>query len=130
VRATLPPSGYLALYRSAAATCPGMRWTLLAAVGQVESGHGRNVGPSSAGAVGPMQFMPTTFRAYAVDGDGDGRTDPMSPADAVFTAARYLCGGGAGSASGVRAALFRYNHAQWYVDLVLQVEQRLVATQP
>jgi Transglycosylase SLT domain len=130
VRATLPPSDYLRLYRSAAATCPGLRWTLLAAVGQVESGHGRNVGPSSAGAVGPMQFLPTTFGAYAVDGDRDGRTDPMSPADAVFTAARYLCTGGAGSPSGVRAALFQYNHAQWYVDLVLRVEQQLVATQP
>jgi len=130
VRATLPPSGYLALYRSAAATCPGLRWTLLAAVGQVESGHGRNVGPSSAGALGPMQFLPATFRAYAVDGDHDGSTDPMSPADAVFTAARYLCSGGAGSASGVPGALLRYNHAQWYVDLVLRVEQQMIAQQP
>jgi soluble lytic murein transglycosylase-like protein len=125
VRATLPPSQYMALYRSAAETCPGMRWTLLAAVGQVESGHGRNVGPSSAGAVGPMQFMPATFRGYAVDGDADGRTDPLSPADAIFTAARYLCEGGAGSPSGIRSALFRYNHASWYVDLVLRVEQQL-----
>jgi hypothetical protein len=130
VRATLPPSQYQELYRSAAATCPGLRWTLLAAVGQVESGHGRNVGPSSAGAIGPMQFMPATFRAYGVDGDSDGRTDPMSPADAIFTAARYLCQGGAGSPSGVRSALFRYNHATWYVDLVLHVEQQLPALNP
>jgi soluble lytic murein transglycosylase-like protein len=129
VRAAVPPSGYLALYRSAAATCPGLRWTLLAAVGQVESGHGRDVGPSSAGAVGPMQFMPATFRGYAVDGDGDGRTDPLAPADSVFTAARYLCASGAGSTSGVRGALLRYNHAQWYVDLVLRVEQQLVLSQ-
>ena len=120
------PPEYATLYRSAAATCPGMPWTLLAAVGQVESGHGRNGGPSSAGAVGPMQFLPATFRAFAVDGDADGRTDPLSPADSVFTAARYLCAGGAGSPSGVRGALFRYNHAQWYVDLVLGVESRLV----
>jgi hypothetical protein len=130
VRATLPPSGYLPLYRSAAATCPGLRWTVLAAVGQVESGHGRNVGPSSAGALGPMQFMPATFGAYAVDGDHDGLTDPMSPADSVFTAARYLCASGGGSASGVSGALLRYNHAQWYVDLVLRVEQQLLAEQP
>ena len=130
VRAALPPSDYFALYRSAARTCAGLRWTLLAAVGQVESGHGRNVGPSSAGALGPMQFMPATFRAYAVDGDHDGRTDPMSPADSVFTAARYLCASGAGSPSGVSGALLRYNHAQWYVDLVLRVEQRLLAEQP
>jgi membrane-bound lytic murein transglycosylase B len=125
VRAVVPPSDYGTLYRSAAATCPGLRWTLLAAVGQVESGHGRDVGPSSAGAVGPMQFLPSTFRAYAVDGDRDGRTDALSPADSVLTAARYLCASGAGTAAGVPGALFRYNHAQWYVDLVLRVEQQL-----
>ena len=114
-------------YRTAATTCPGLRWTLLAAVGQVESGHGRNNGPSSAGAVGPMQFMPATFAAHAVDGDGDGTADPWNPEDAVFTAARYLCGNGAGTAEGVRAALLRYNHADWYVDLVLATEQAIVA---
>jgi membrane-bound lytic murein transglycosylase B len=130
VQATSVPPAYLALYRSAASTCPGLRWTLLAAVGQVESGHGRNVGPSSAGAVGPMQFMPATFRGYAVDGDADGRTDPMAPADAVFTASRYLCASGAGTTSGVQRALLRYNHAQWYVDLVLRVEQQLLASSP
>jgi soluble lytic murein transglycosylase-like protein len=129
VRAQMPPSAYFALYRSAAATCPGMQWSLLAAVGQVESGHGRNVGPSSAGAVGPMQFMPATFAAYAVDGDRDGKRDAFNPADAIYTAARYLCqAGGGGSPSGVRAALFTYNHAQWYVDLVLGVQRKINAT--
>ncbi len=127
VRAQVPPSEYFALYRSAALTCPGMQWTLLAAVGQVESGHGRNVGPSSAGAIGPMQFMPATFAAYGVDGNRDGRRDAFDPADAVFSAARYLCEGGAGSDSEVRAALFTYNHAEWYVDLVLGVQRRIVA---
>lgn len=125
VRAQVPSSVYFHLYHAAARTCPGMDWTLLAAVGQVESGHGRNSAVSSAGAVGPMQFMPATFAAYAVDGDQDGVRDPWSPADAVFTAARYLCEGGAGSPGGVRAALFRYNRAEWYVDLVLAVQQRL-----
>jgi hypothetical protein len=127
VRAQLPPEEYFRLYRAAATTCHGMDWTLLAAVGQVESGHGRNAGVSSAGAVGPMQFMPATFASYAVDGDHDGRLDPYSPADSVFTAARYLCSGGAGTPSGVRAALFRYNRAQWYVDLVLSVQSQLRA---
>jgi hypothetical protein len=122
------PPAYLALYRSAAKTCPGMSWTLLAAVGQVESGHGRNDGPSSAGAIGPMQFRPQTFKAYAVDGNHDGRLDPWNPADAIFTAAHFLCvGGGGGSASGVQRALLHYNNAQWYVDLVLGVQQRIVA---
>jgi membrane-bound lytic murein transglycosylase B len=121
------PPAYLALYRSAATTCHGMDWTLLAAVGQVESGHGRNNGPSSSGAVGPMQFMPRTFAAYAVDGDHDGRRDPWDPADAIYTAAHFLCAGGAGSAAGVQRALLRYNNAQWYVDLVLAVQRRIAA---
>jgi membrane-bound lytic murein transglycosylase B len=102
-----------------------MDWTLLAAVGQVESGNGRNAGTSSAGAIGPMQFMPATFNAYAVDGNHDGRLDPYSPADAIFTAAHYLCTGGAGSPAGVRAALFRYNRADWYVELVLAVQAQI-----
>ncbi|WP_200941909.1 lytic transglycosylase domain-containing protein [Angustibacter sp. Root456] len=127
VRAQAPPAVYFDLYHAAARTCRGMDWTLLAAVGQVESGHGRNSAVSSAGAVGPMQFMPRTFAAYAVDGDHDGRLDPWAPADAVYTAARYLCSGGAGSPSGVQAALLRYNHAQWYVDLVLAVQTQLRA---
>jgi membrane-bound lytic murein transglycosylase B len=129
VQARMAPAAYLALYRAASATCPGMPWTLLAAVGQVESGHGRNNGPSSAGAVGPMQFMPRTFAAYAVDGDHDGVTSPWSPADAVFTAAHYLCVNGGGSASTVRKALFAYNRAQWYVDLVLAVQAQIEAAQ-
>jgi membrane-bound lytic murein transglycosylase B len=127
VTAQLPPAAYFALYRAAAQTCPGMPWTLLAAVGQVESGHGRNNGPSSAGAVGPMQFMPATFARYAVDGDHDGVASPWSPADAVFTAARYLCVNGGGSPATVRQALFAYNRAQWYVDLVLAVQAQIGA---
>jgi membrane-bound lytic murein transglycosylase B len=75
-----------------------------------------------------MQFMPRTFQLYAVDGDHDGIASPWSPADAVFTAARYLCASGAGSPSTVRKALFAYNHATWYVDLVLGVQAQLVAS--
>lgn len=123
------PVLYERLYRQAATSCPGTDWTLLAAVGQVESGHGRNNGPSSAGAIGPMQFMPATFAAYAVDGDHDGTTDAWSPADAIWTAARYLCesGADAGTDDGVRRALFAYNHAQWYVDLVLGAQRGIRA---
>lgn len=128
VRVQAPPSTFFDLYQAAAPTCPGLPWTLLAAVGQVESGHGRNNGPSSAGAVGPMQFMPRTFAAYAVDGDHDGRTDPWSSADAVFTAARFLCSNGAGTPGGVTRALLRYNNAQWYVDLVRGVQVQLERT--
>lgn len=123
------PAAFEALYQQAAQTCPGLRWTLLAAVGQVESRHGVHNGPSSAGAVGPMQFMPRTFAAYGVDGDGDGVADPWSPADAIFSAARYLCanGAGGGTPESDRRALLRYNDAQWYVDLVLGVEAEIVA---
>ena len=131
VAAMAIPPEYLATYQAAASTCTGMSWTLLAAVGQVESGHGRNVGPSSAGAIGPMQFMPATFASYAVDGDRDGTTDAWDPQDAIFSAAHYLCslGAEAGSADGIQHALFGYNHAQWYVDLVLSAQSAIIADQ-
>jgi Transglycosylase SLT domain len=116
------PTAYLALYRSAATTCPGLGWPVLAAIGQVESGHGTNVGPSSAGAMGPMQFLPSTFDAYAVDGNGDGVTDIWNPADSIFSAARYLCANGAGSGPrGLYNAIWHYNHVDWYVQMVINV---------
>jgi len=113
------------LYMSGATQCPGLSWTVLAAIGQVESGHGRNNGPSSAGAVGPMQFLPSTFALYAVDGDRDGRTSPWDAYDAVPAAARLLCAAGAGQGgAGLQRAVFAYNHAQWYVDEVLALAAR------
>ncbi len=116
------PVTFLALYRAAAATCPGLPWPVLAAIGQVETGHGTNPNDSSAGAQGPMQFLPSTFAAYAVDGDGDGSADIRNPADAIFSAAKYVCANGAGhSDAGLRRAIFRYNHANWYVALVLRI---------
>jgi membrane-bound lytic murein transglycosylase B len=116
----LPPSAeFLSLYKSAASYCPGLSWTILAAIGQVESGHGRNDGPSYAGAMGPMQFMPATFAAYAVDGNGDGVTDIWNPADAIYSAAKYLCANGAGGGgSALYNAIWHYNHADWYVAMV------------
>lgn len=111
---------YLALYQQAARVCPGLSWTVLAAIGQIESDHGRNTGPSSAGALGPMQFMPATWRIYGVDGDGDGKADIMDPYDAVPAAAKYLCASGAGrGAAGLARAVFAYNHSQVYVNDVL-----------
>jgi membrane-bound lytic murein transglycosylase B len=117
-----PSAQYLSLYKAAAGTCPGLSWTVLAAIGQVESGHGRNPSTSSAGAMGPMQFMPATFAAYAVDGNNDGVRSIMDPADAIYTGAHYLCANGAGrSASALAKAIFHYNHAAWYVAMVLKL---------
>jgi membrane-bound lytic murein transglycosylase B len=121
------PGGYFALYKAAAATCPGLRWEVVAAIGQVETGHGTNVKVSSAGAQGPMQFMPATFAAYGVDGGGDGRIDIWDPADSVFSAANYLCANGAGSPRKLRGAIWRYNHADWYVAMVLRIADQLAA---
>jgi hypothetical protein len=115
------PADMLALYQQATAQrCPGMPWSVLAAVGKVETNHGRNVAVSSAGALGPMQFMPPTWRAYGVDADGDGIADVMSPVDSVHGAAHYLCASGAGNPLRLRDAIWAYNHADWYVDLVLE----------
>ena len=115
------PAPYLALYRSASATCPGLPWTVLAGIGAVETGHGANVHRSVKGAVGPMQFLPSTFAAYGVDGNGDGVADIHNPADAIYSAARYLCLWGAGrGGQALYDAIWAYNHADWYVRLVVQ----------
>ncbi|MDQ4069448.1 MAG: lytic murein transglycosylase [Actinomycetota bacterium] len=119
------PAEYLDLYRRAAATCPGLPWTVLAAIGSAESSHGRSSlpgvgsGANSAGAMGPMQFLADTWAAYGVDGDGDGGVDVYRPADAVFGAANYLCASGAGDPSRLAEAIWAYNHADWYVTAVL-----------
>ena len=120
------PPAYRALYQAAASTCPGLSWTVLAAIGQVETHHGSGAMVSSAGALGPMQFMPATFVRYAVDGDHDGKADIMNPADSIYTAARYLCANGAGGGdAGLYNAVWHYNHADWYVQLVLSLAGKI-----
>ncbi len=90
---------------------------ILAGINAVETNFGTNLGPSSAGALGWMQFMPATWEMYGVDANGDGVNDPNNPEDAIYAAAGYL------SASGMPAdtygAIFAYNHAAWYVEEVL-----------
>jgi len=110
---------WISLYQQAASTCPGLPWQVLAAIGQVESDHGRNNGPSSAGAVGPMQFLPSTFKLIGVDANHDGSANPLDPFDAVYSAAKLLCGDGAGTKASLYSAIFSYNHADWYVREVL-----------
>ncbi len=118
------PANYLELYQeSAAGYCPGLSWTVLAAIGEIESGDGANDGPSSAGALGPMQFMPSTWRTWGTDGFGQtGPPDIMDPLDAVPSAARLLCADGAADGgAALAAAIFDYNHAHWYVSEVLDL---------
>jgi hypothetical protein len=90
---------------------------ILAGLTDVESGFGKNLGPSSAGAVGWTQFMPSTWRRFGVDADGDGRKDPNSAPDAIFAAGRYLRH--LGAPGDWRRALFGYNHSLDYVNAVL-----------
>ncbi|HWL32491.1 MAG TPA: lytic murein transglycosylase [Gaiellaceae bacterium] len=102
-----------------AAAAYGVPWQVLAAINKIESNFGRNMGPSSAGAVGWMQFMPDTWLRWGTDGNGDGLADPWNPEDAIPSAARYLAA--ANGRTDISRAIFAYNHAQWYVDDVLQL---------
>jgi hypothetical protein len=122
--AEVPPA-YLAAYRRAARTCPHLSWALLAAVGKVESNHGRGWPPrwantpgiargteNYAGAGGPMQFLASTWARWGRGGD---RWDYR---DAVPAAARKLCADGVARGDPA-AALFAYNPSQRYVASVL-----------
>ena len=106
------PPDQLPAIRAAAASC-GLPWEVLAAVARVESEFGRNMRTSSAGAIGYGQFLPSTWAAYGAGGD------PYDYHDALPAMARYLCASGGGQ--DIRRALFAYNRADWYVDLVLSV---------
>jgi murein DD-endopeptidase MepM/ murein hydrolase activator NlpD len=97
----------------------GIPWQVLAAINKIESNFGANMGPSSAGALGWMQFIPDSWMRWGMDGDGDGIANPWDPEDAVFSAARYLAA--AGAHDDLSRAIFAYNHAQWYVDDVLEL---------
>jgi hypothetical protein len=92
-------------------------WQVLAGINEIETDYGRNLSVSSAGAVGWMQFLPSTWKEWGVDANGDGVADPYNPVDAIFTAARYLHA--AGASSNISKSIFAYNHAGWYVQSVL-----------
>jgi murein DD-endopeptidase MepM/ murein hydrolase activator NlpD len=97
----------------------GVPWEVLAAINKIESNFGQNMGPSSAGALGWMQFIPSSWDRWGMDADGDGIADPWNPEDGVYAAARYLAA--AGAHEDLSRAIFAYNHAQWYVDDVLRL---------
>lgn len=109
----------------------GVRWALLAAVGDVETRHGRarlpgvRAGTSAGGAAGPAQFTPATWAAYGQDASGDGRLDVYDPRDAIPAMAAFLRAHGA---PGDEArALFAYNASHAYVQRVLARAQRYAA---
>lgn len=133
------PAQYIPIYQGAAKKY-GINWILLAAIHKIETNFGSGDVTSSAGAIGPMQFMPKTwigwgypgnpslsqmsninliskYGGYGVDGNGDGKADPTNVADAVYTAAKYLAANGAGN--DISGAIFAYNHANWYVSEVI-----------
>ncbi|MFI6488376.1 lytic transglycosylase domain-containing protein [Streptomyces sp. NPDC050564] len=155
------PASVFAAYRHAEAelarTAPGcrLRWQLLAAIGQVESGQARGgrvtadgttvapiLGPRLDGgafalvrdtdggaydgdpvydrAVGPMQFIPSTWARWGTDGNGDGRADPDNVFDAALAAGRYLCAGGRdlSEPAELDRAVLGYNHSEAYLRTV------------
>jgi murein DD-endopeptidase MepM/ murein hydrolase activator NlpD len=112
---TIPP--FLLNIYQGCGTQYGIPWEVLAAINRIETAFGTNLNVSTAGAVGWMQFLPSTWEAYGVDANGDQRKDPYNPWDAICAAARYLRA--AGGAEDLRTAIFAYNHADWYVDEVL-----------
>ena len=102
-------------------------WQILAAINEIETDYGRNLSVSSAGAVGWMQFMPSTWKQWGIDANGDGVADPYNPVDAIFSAARYLHA--AGASTNLSKAIFAYNHADWYVQSVL-LRAKLIGGMP
>jgi hypothetical protein len=131
------PAEYLRIYQSAGAAVGG--WEYLAAIGKVETNHGRarlpgvRSGVNSVGCCsGPMQFsivgQPSTWDSYGVDANRDGKKSPFDPEDAIPAAARYLEASGA--PADWDAAIFAYNHAAWYVAEVKQWAERYRGAPP
>jgi cell wall-associated NlpC family hydrolase len=127
------PAAMLALYQGAAATCSGLPWTVLAAIGTIESDNGESTlpgvhnGANAAGAEGPMQFEPSTFAAYDEPVPPGGATppSPYDPTDAVYAAARLLCANGASGGVDIPGAVYAYNHSAAYVAQVLTLAEAL-----
>ena len=120
----MPPRFLIPIYMEA-----GRRfhvpWQVLAAINAVESDYGRNLNTSSAGAIGWMQFMPAHLEAVRHGRRRPQRANPYDPRDAIFSAARYLAA--AGAATDVPRAIFAYNHANWYVNMVLTRARAIAA---
>jgi membrane-bound lytic murein transglycosylase B len=120
VRIAKPPAPRLLLrwYREAGRRF-GVPWSALAAINFVESRFGTVRNDSTAGAQGPMQFLPATWRAYGLGGD------VHDPHDAIIGAANFLRANGA--ARDLRTALYRYNHSPLYVDALVRYSRRIAS---
>jgi hypothetical protein len=110
------PPFLLPIYQ-ACGTEYGIPWEILASINKIETGFGTNLNVSSAGAVGWMQFLPSSWEMYGLDANGDGRKDPYNPVDAICAAAHYLKV--AGGQKDLYDAILAYNHADWYAQEVL-----------
>jgi len=173
ISAAAIPAAALSAYQraetviNAADTSCNLRWQLVAAIGRIESDHGRyggnqldtdgvavpgiygialdgtrntaRISDTDAGqfddddrwdrAVGPMQFIPSTWSVVGVDADGDGQRNPQDIDDAALASAVYLCSGeeDLSTLPGQRSAVHRYNHSNAYVDAVLAVMNSYLA---
>ena len=114
------PPFLLPIYQ-ACGTEYGIPWQVLASINKIETAFGTNLNVSSAGAMGWMQFIPSSWEMYGVDANGDGRKDPYNPVDAICAAGNYLKA--AGGSENLYDAIFAYNHADWYVQEVLLYAQ-------
>lgn len=113
------PADFLKYYQEAGKKY-GVPWQVIAGIGMAENAHGRNKGVSSANAQGPMQFLPSTWAAEGVDGNGDGKKDINEPADAIYGTANYLAhNGGSKGPDGIRKAILTYNHSIEYLNSVV-----------
>ncbi|GAA3838494.1 NlpC/P60 family protein [Streptomyces coacervatus] len=134
------PADYLLLYRQAATTCPGLDWSVPAAIGKVETDHGRSTlpgvhnGTNYAGARGPMQFLGSTFAQviakHPLPRFASHMPSPYDPRDSIYAAVALLCDAGARNKHDLQHAIFAYNHANWYVAKVLAVAQSYRRSSP
>jgi hypothetical protein len=111
------PDDYMKAFQEAAGRYDlgqGGVWAL-AAVARIESNFGKGMSAEQLSSVGPLGITADHWKQYAVDGDGNGRIRHSSPADSAATLARMIW-----AAGDLRAGLFEHNHAEWYVDAVLQ----------
>jgi Transglycosylase SLT domain len=120
------PLFLLPIYQAASVQY-GVPWQILAAINEIETNYGTDQSVSTAGAVGWMQFEPSTWTGYGVDALNAGYADPYNPVDAIFAAARYLRA--AGAATDLRGAILAYNHSDEYADSVL-LRAKLISTYP